>query len=127
MATSAPTQTFEGYLSALPEEVRAALQGLRETIQAAAPEAVEGLSYGVPAFKFAGKPLVSLGAAKNHCAFYVQSPAVMEAFAERLAGFDTAKGTVRFLPAQPLPPGLVADLVRARVAETEASLSSKKK
>ena len=58
--------------------------------------------------------------AKAHCAFYVRSPAVIVTHAAELEGFDTTKGAIRFTPDQPLPTDLVAKLVRARMAETEA-------
>jgi uncharacterized protein YdhG (YjbR/CyaY superfamily) len=64
---------------------------------------------------------VSFGAAKNHCALYVQSPAVMEAHAAELEGHDISKGTVRFAAAKPLPADLVTKLVKARIAETDAA------
>jgi uncharacterized protein YdhG (YjbR/CyaY superfamily) len=108
-------------LAGLPEETRSALEGLRRTIAKAAPEAVEVISYGVPAFKYRGRPLVSFGAGKQHCAFYVQSPAVMEAHRDELVGYETAKGTIRFAPGEPLPADLVTKLVKARIAETNAS------
>jgi uncharacterized protein YdhG (YjbR/CyaY superfamily) len=111
----------DAVLGALPGATRHALEQLRRTIRAAAPAAVEGIAYGVPAFRYRGRPLVSFGAGKSHCAFYVQSPAVMEAHAEALAGLDTSKGTVRFQPDSPLPPEVVTQLVRARMAETDAA------
>jgi len=110
-------------LAQLPEDVRAALETLRATIATAAPDAIETVSYGVPAFKYRGRPLVSFGAGRNHCAFYVQSPAVMEAFGGELAGFETAKGTIRFPADRPPPADLVTRLVRARIAETDAGRS----
>jgi uncharacterized protein YdhG (YjbR/CyaY superfamily) len=118
-----PTASAEidAVLATLPEDKRVALEKLRRTIAAAAPEAVEAISYGVPAFKYRRRPLVSFGATTNHCAFYVQSPAVMEAHRAELAGLDTAKGTIRFQPNQPLPDALVTKLVRARLAETDAT------
>jgi uncharacterized protein YdhG (YjbR/CyaY superfamily) len=61
-----PPQTIDDFLAALPDLQRAALQRLRETIWAAAPEASEAIAYGVPAFKQLGN-LVSFGAGKNHC------------------------------------------------------------
>lgn len=109
----------DAFLAARPEDQRAVLQALRRTIAAAAPEAVESINYGVPAFKYRNRPLVSFGAARNHCSFYVQSLAVMEAHRDELAGYATSKGTVRFTPSQPLPDALVTRLVRARVAETD--------
>lgn len=112
---------IDEFLAGLPEETRSALEGLRRTIAKAAPEAVEAISYGVPAFKYRGRPLVSFGAGKQHCAFYVQSPAVMEAHRDELVGYETAKGTIRFAPGEPLPADLVTKLVKARIAETDAS------
>ena len=111
----------DAFLAALSEEDQAAsLQALRRTIAAAAPEAVESISYGVPAFKYRGRSFVSFGAGKNHCAFYVQSPAVMDAHRAELAAYDTSKGTVRFAPDAPLPDALVTKLVRARIDEIDA-------
>jgi len=115
------------YLEACSEEQRPALLELRGWIIAAAPEAEEGLSYGVPAFKLAGRPLVSFGAARKHCAFYVQSPAVSAAFAAELAGLDTSPGTVRFTPEHPLPRALVTRLVQARIAENAARPAARKR
>jgi uncharacterized protein YdhG (YjbR/CyaY superfamily) len=113
----------DAFLEDQPAEVRNALEHLRSMIRTAAPEATEAIGYGVPAFKYRERPLVSFGAGKDHCAFYVQSPAVIEAHAAELAGYDTAKGTVRFSAAEPLPDELVTALVRARMAETDAAAS----
>jgi uncharacterized protein YdhG (YjbR/CyaY superfamily) len=111
----------DAFLAARPQEMRGALESLRRTIAAAAPDAVEGISYGVPAFKYRGRPLVSFGGGKNHCSFYVQSPAVMEAHRDELAGYETSKGTIRFAPDEPLPVDLVRKLVAARIAEVDAA------
>jgi uncharacterized protein YdhG (YjbR/CyaY superfamily) len=119
--TSAEIDTF---LASLPEATREALEGLRRVIASAAPEAVEGIGYGVPAFKYRGRPLVSFGAGKHHCSFYVQSPAVMEAHRDELEAYDSAKGTIRFVPSEPLPAGLVRKLVKARIAETDTAAGS---
>jgi uncharacterized protein YdhG (YjbR/CyaY superfamily) len=113
-------ETTAKYLDALPDDQRRALLDLRRWIVAAAPQADESLNYGVPAFKLGGKPLVSFGAARKHCAFYVQSPAVSAAFAEDLKGLDTSPGTVRFTPDKPLDRELVTRLVEARIAENAA-------
>ena len=115
-----PAPDVDEFLAKLPHDVQTALQQLRETIRRAAPEAEERIGYGVPAFYYKKRPLVSYAAGKNHCAFYVQSPAVMEAHQSELAGYDTAKGTVRFQADAPLPATLVESLVTARIAETEA-------
>jgi uncharacterized protein YdhG (YjbR/CyaY superfamily) len=119
--TPSRSPEVDAFLAALPTDVRDALEALRRTIAAAAPDAVEAIAYGVPAFRYRGRPLVSFGAGKGHCSFYVQSPAVMEAHRAALEGYDTAKGTIRFAPDRPPPAALVTTLVLARVAETDAA------
>jgi uncharacterized protein YdhG (YjbR/CyaY superfamily) len=111
---------IDAVLAALPADMRDALQGLRETIAAAAPQAVEAFSYGAPAFRYRGRPLVAFNAGKAHCALYVMSPAVMDAHRAEFESYDTSRGTIRFMPAKPLPTDLVTKLVRARMAETDA-------
>lgn len=118
-----PAASVDDYLAKLPADQRAALETLRSQIRAAAPEAIEAISYGLPTFKLNGN-LVHFGAAAKHCAFY--PGAVMDVFAERLAGFETAKGTIRFQPEAPLPPELVADIVRYRVARN-AEIAAERK
>lgn len=108
-----PAASIDDYLSKLPAEQRLALETLRGQIRAVVPRAEETISYGLPTFKLNGN-LVHFGAAARHCAFY--PGAVIEAFAERLAGFETAKGTIRFQPENPLPPELVRDIVSFCVA-----------
>jgi uncharacterized protein YdhG (YjbR/CyaY superfamily) len=107
------------FLSKVPEPQRAALEDLRRVIRAAAPGATELINYGVPMFRLNGKNLVSLAAGKDHCSFYVQSPAVLEAHAADVKGFKTSKGTVQFTPDRPIPAELVTKLVAARIAENE--------
>lgn len=115
----ARSETVDDYLAAVRPDARAGLMKLRKAIKAAAPEATEGISYQVPMFKQDGHPLVSYGAATAHCAFYVQSPGVMRAYAADLKGYDVGKGSIQFPPNRPLPIALVTKLVKARLAENE--------
>jgi uncharacterized protein YdhG (YjbR/CyaY superfamily) len=117
--TSTASARIDAILDALPADQRAALQSLRETIATAAPEAEEAISYAAPAFRYSGRPLVAYSAAKAHCSFYPMSPAVQDAYRDELSGFDMAKGTIRFVPENPIPAALVASIVRARMAEID--------
>jgi uncharacterized protein YdhG (YjbR/CyaY superfamily) len=110
----AKVKTFDGFLAALSDEKRAALEKLRKAIRAVAPKAEECISYGIPAFRLNGKFLVGLGAGANHCSFYPGS--TLAGFREDLKGYETSKGTIRFQPSKPLPSTLVRKLVRARIA-----------
>ena len=71
--------------------------------------------YGVPGFKQDGG-LVCYAAHKTHCGFYPMSPVVIDALKDELAGFETAKGTVRFTPDKPLPDALIVEIVTRRIA-----------
>ena len=121
MERHARSPEIDAYLATLPPAEASALEHLRQTIRAAAPEAVETISYAVPAFKYRGRPLVSFVAAKSHLSFFVQSPAVMDAHSADVAGYDTSKGTIRFTADRPLPDELVTKLVGARMAESDAA------
>ena len=114
-----PASTDE-YLADLPAEKRVALERLREQIRAAAPEATEAISYGMPAFKLDGRYLVGFGATKDRCSLYT-GRAPLQAFAAELAGYRVWKGTINFGADRPLPDDLVIRLVRLRVAEFRGS------
>jgi uncharacterized protein YdhG (YjbR/CyaY superfamily) len=109
--------SVEEYLAALPEEPRAALERLRETIKASAPEATEGIAYQMPAFRNHGRFLVSYAAYKNHCSLFPASEAVMEAFGDELKPYFSGKGTIRFQTNKPLPAALVRKIVKKRIEE----------
>ena len=105
---STDTSRIEGYLAAATPDQRVALQNLRETIAAAAPEADEIISYSMPAFRYHGRALVSYSAFKSHCSLFPMTQALILANPERVvAGFATAKGTLHFTPEHPLPRDLV--------------------
>jgi uncharacterized protein YdhG (YjbR/CyaY superfamily) len=117
---AAKPQTIDEYLAGVHPDQRATLEKLRRAIRAAAPEAEEGISYGLAAFRLGGRPLVAFGATAGHCAFYPMSGTTIAAHADELAKYDTSKGTIRFPADRPLPAALVRKLVKARIAENEA-------
>ncbi|HWM07854.1 MAG TPA: DUF1801 domain-containing protein [Solirubrobacteraceae bacterium] len=111
------SKPMDEYLDGLPPEQRAALERVRAIVTKAAPDADTGTSYGMPAFLVGGRPLLGFRAAKEHLSVFPFSPAAIEAVADRLDGFDLAKGTVRFTPDRPIPDDVLEDLVRARRRE----------
>jgi uncharacterized protein YdhG (YjbR/CyaY superfamily) len=108
---------MDDYLDGLPSSQKAALARVRAVVDGVEPEAEEGVSYGMPAFLYAGRPLLGFRAAKRHLSIFPFSPAAIEAVKDRLDGFDLSKGTIRFSPNSPVPDGVLADLVRARKQE----------
>jgi uncharacterized protein YdhG (YjbR/CyaY superfamily) len=117
---TAATARIDETLAALPPDQRTALQALRETIAAAAPQAEETISYGMPAFRYHGRALVSYAAFKTHCSFFPMSASMIESLHPELAGFATSKGTLQFSPEHPLPAELVERMVRERMAQIDA-------
>jgi uncharacterized protein YdhG (YjbR/CyaY superfamily) len=111
-------KTIDEYLARVrDDEKRDALQNLRKTIRAAAPNASECISYGVPAFRVNGTLVAGFAAASGHCAYFPMSGSLVAAHAEDLKDYETSKGTIRFHPGHPLPARLVRTLVKARIAE----------
>jgi uncharacterized protein YdhG (YjbR/CyaY superfamily) len=120
-----PPKDVDSYLKAVPAEAVSTLQALRAVIQAAAPEASEVISYGVPTYMHKGA-LVAFAATPKHCAFYVMSPGPIVARKEALKAYDTAPSAIRFPAGKPLPKALVTSIVKERIAENEKKKQGKK-
>jgi len=115
---NAPKNVDE-YLARVPEPARGTFIKLRAAIRSAVPaEAVETISYGIPAVKH-NRVLVWFAAFSNHCSLF-PTASVIEEFKDELKGFSTSKGTIQFPTDKPLPIALVKKLVKARVAQNES-------
>ena len=121
MAKPPPAEAIAAFIDKANPRFQAPLRHLRQLIVETAPEADEALIYGVPGFRYKGKGLVCYAAFKAHCGFYPMSPALMDRMEAKLEGFRVAQGTIHFTPDQPLPDALVTEIVRARLAEIDAS------
>ena len=112
-------KNVDEYLARVPEPARSTLNKLRAAIRSAVPpEAIETISYQMPAFKYRGV-LVWFAAFSKHCSFF-PTPSVVEAFKDELKSFSISKGTIHFPLDKPLPDALVKKMVKARVAQNES-------
>ncbi len=116
MADDSP---IDAYLATLPADQHEALLRLRAHIARLVPDAEETISYGMPAFKLHGRPVVWFAAWKAHCSIYPLTGTFREAHADALKGYGRTKGSLHFTPDHPLPQALVERLVRARLADLE--------
>lgn len=116
---SAP-KSVDDYLRRLPDAPRGALETLRATIRAAAPDAIETISYGIPTFRAHGRALVAIASFKDHCSLFPMSYAVVAAHRDELAPHLSGKSTIRFTPDRPLRAALVKRIVTERLAENAA-------
>lgn len=118
-------KNIDEYIAGFPPYIRELLEQIRSTIRSAAPEAEEKISYQMPTFALNGN-LVHFAACKNHIGFY-PAPSGIERFREELSDYKSAKGSVRFPLDQPMPLGLISDIVKFRVEENLESARAKGK
>jgi uncharacterized protein YdhG (YjbR/CyaY superfamily) len=122
---SSGPKNIDDYLVAQPPAIQELLQKIRSTIQKAAPEAAETISYQMPTFTLKGN-LVHFAAFKSHIGFY-PTPSGTEKFQKELSAYKGAKGSVRFPLDEPIPFALIGKIVKFRVKENLAKTPTKGK
>lgn len=111
--------TVDEYLAAAPEPQRGTLETVRERLRALLPDAEEGISYGVPAFKVGGKAVAGFAQFARHCSYFPHSGETLTTMSDQLQGYDWSKGTLKFAIDEPLPTDLLRRLVETRLAELD--------
>lgn len=118
---AAATKLIDDYIAALPDDQARSLAALRHTVAAAAPDAVEAISYSMPAFKLDKRVLVYYAAFKDHLSLFPASGSVMDKLGADLQGYFTGKGTLQFTPDDPLPDDVIRRIVAIRREEIGAA------
>jgi uncharacterized protein YdhG (YjbR/CyaY superfamily) len=119
-AMADPT-TVDEYMASLPDDRRVAMEDLRRTIRAAAPEATEVISYKMPAFKTHGRFLVSYDAYKRHYSLFPASDGVVSGLGAEIEPYLAGRGTIRFPADRPIPTDLVRRIIEIRLTENDAA------
>ena len=109
-------KSVDDYIQTFPPNVRELLEQVRMTIQKAAPGAEEGISYGMPGYKYNKRPLVYFAGYEKHIGFYA-TPTGHSQFARELSKYKQGKGSVQFPLDEPMPLDLIARITRFRVKE----------
>lgn len=118
-------KNVDHYISLQPIEIQGKLNQLRKLIKDNAPDALEVISYNMPAYKFNGM-LMYFAAHKNHIGLYPMATGI-EAFKDELTKYETSKGTVQFSHNKSLPVTLIKKIVQFRVNQNLEKAKSKKK
>jgi uncharacterized protein YdhG (YjbR/CyaY superfamily) len=115
------------YIATFPKDVQRILEQIRQTIQAAVPEAEEVISYQLPAFKFHGW-VFYVSAHKNHYSLSCPPPfKVFEVFKEGLSPYKVSTSAIQFPLDQPVPTDLIRKMAQFRAKENLEKSKTKKK
>ena len=124
ISTGKKFKTIDEYIKSFPEDVQTILENIRRTIQQAAPEATETISYQIPTFKLHGN-LVHFAAFKNHIGFY-PTPKAIEVFNRELSAHEVSKGTIRFPLGEEIQYDLIEKITLFRVNENLKKIQKSK-
>ena len=107
---------IDEYLRAVDEPKRKTLQALRRTILEIVPDAEQGISYRVPAFRIRGKVVAGFAAFQDHLSYLPFSGSVLEQLGDELREYTMTKSALHFPVDRPLPKKIVARLIAVRLA-----------
>lgn len=124
MNSKAKYNSVAEYIDNQPENTKSHLIKIRKAILNAAPNAIEIISYGMPAYKV-HTVLVYFAANKNHIGFYPTATPI-EVFEKELKLYKTSKGAIQFPLNKEIPIKLVEKIVQFRINEDEQSFLNKK-
>lgn len=111
------TLEIDVYLENVPAHQRKALSLLRARILDAAPDAHEGISYRVPAFRVEGAVVAGFASFTNHMSYLPFSGSILSQMPDELAALTHTKSALHFTEDTPLSDDLVRRLVALRRAE----------
>jgi uncharacterized protein YdhG (YjbR/CyaY superfamily) len=110
-------KSVDEYIAAQPEAAQGALERVRAAIRKALPHAKEVISYNIPAYKIAGKPVIYFAGWKQHFSLYPVSERVVASCQAGDAPHEVKNATIRFPLAEPVPVALIDRIVKLRAKE----------
>lgn len=104
-------KTVDQYISTFPRDTQAILEEIRQVIRTEVPNAEEGISYNIPAFKIGGKYPLYYAGYKAHIGIY-PIPVGTDEFNKKLEPYVAGKGTLRFPLDRPIPSELLKEIIK---------------
>lgn len=98
---------------------RDSLENIRKILNDLLPDAVECISYGMPAFRVGKHCVAGFAKFQNHLSFFPFSGTTLTHFQDELdaLGFTYRKSGIHFTPETPLPRDLIERIVEKRLTE----------
>ncbi|MFL0161898.1 iron chaperone [Aquirufa salirivi] len=118
-------QSIDHYFESQDFDKQGHLQEIRKIVKQLLPDAVEVISYHLPAFKWKGKIVAYFGAFKEHISLFPHAGCI-EAFQDQSKQYVMSKGTIQFPMTQPLPKELIREMIKYRIQEMELQIKLKK-
>ena len=115
---------FDSYLDELDAAERAALRAVIATVREHVPEAEPGLAYGMPAFRYRGRPLLGFSSNQFGLNIYPFDPRIVAALAAELSDYELGKGVVRFTVDAPISAEAIVLLLELRLAYLDGMAKS---
>jgi uncharacterized protein YdhG (YjbR/CyaY superfamily) len=111
---------FDEYLDGLPAAERAAFRSVIATVRGHVPEAEPGLAYGMPAFRYRGRPLLGFSSNRFGLNIYPFDPRIVASLASELADYELGTGVVRFTVDEPISSKAITLLLELRLAHLQS-------
>jgi uncharacterized protein YdhG (YjbR/CyaY superfamily) len=110
-------KSINEYIGSRPRAIQGVLRQIRDAIRKAMPQAEEGISYQIPAFKLNGRPVLYFAGWKNHYSIYPAGDHLVATLKKELARYERSKGTIRFPLSEPVPVKLIERIAKVRIQE----------
>jgi uncharacterized protein YdhG (YjbR/CyaY superfamily) len=104
---------IDDYLASLSGPEKALIAHMYEIVRREVPEATEGISYGMPAFKYEGKGLVAIMANKYFLSLYPFC--AVEKLGLDVSNFECTSGSIHFNTDKPITDDLLRQILIARM------------
>jgi uncharacterized protein YdhG (YjbR/CyaY superfamily) len=114
----------DAYIARFPKPQRVLLTKVRSVIRAAAPKAIETISYRIPAYRQHGI-VVFFAGFQSHIGLFPPTRG-NATLAKAVARYAGPRGNLRFAYDQPLPLALIARIVRYKVRQDEEKAAAKR-
>jgi len=111
---------IDEYVASLSGPAKTIVEHLNTIVRQMVPEASEETYYGMPAFKYRNKGLVSILANKDFLSLYPFC--ALDRLGLDLSAFETTKGSIHFSLEKPLSDDLLKQILKARLHQIEVKL-----